>query len=107
MIVFFQYCQGFLKINIEFVTQCIQTFGRFSVGFCYVGNTTHIIFSSAFNSFCQQMEVFSFHKWLGLNTRPFTIVKFKTMRDAFDDKGAPLPDEVRIKKLVDLFDQHH
>jgi hypothetical protein len=29
------------------------------------------------------------------------------MRDAFDDKGAPFPDEVRLTKLVDLFDQHH
>lgn len=32
----------------------------------------------------------------GLNGRPFNLLKFKTMRDAFDEKGQPLPDEQRI-----------
>jgi undecaprenyl phosphate N,N'-diacetylbacillosamine 1-phosphate transferase len=44
-------------------------------------------------------KVFFFQKRPGLDTRPFTIIKFKTMRDAFDDKGAPLPDEVRLTKV--------
>ena len=39
--------------------------------------------------------------------RPFIIIKFKMMRDAFDDKGALLPDEVRLTELVDLYVQHH
>ncbi len=52
-------------------------------------------------------KVFFFQKRPGLNARPFTIIKFKTMRDAFDDNGAPLRDEVRLQKLVDLYVQHH
>ncbi len=43
--------------------------------------------------------MFFFQQRPGLNARPFTIIKFKTMRDAFDDKGAPLPDEVRLTKV--------
>jgi sugar transferase EpsL len=31
--------------------------------------------------------------------RDLTIIKFKTMRDAFDDQGNPLPDEVRLTKV--------
>ncbi len=30
---------------------------------------------------------------------PFKIIKFKTMRDAFDDKGDPLPDALRLTKI--------
>jgi len=35
----------------------------------------------------------------GLKARPFNIVKFKTMRDAFDNQGFPLPDEIRLTKV--------
>ena len=44
-------------------------------------------------------KVFFFQQRPGLNGQPFTIIKFKTMRDAFNDKGAPLPDEVRLTKV--------
>lgn len=44
-------------------------------------------------------KVFFFQQRPGLNSRPFKIVKFKTMRDAFDEKGEPLPDEVRLTKV--------
>jgi lipopolysaccharide/colanic/teichoic acid biosynthesis glycosyltransferase len=44
-------------------------------------------------------KVFFFQQRPGLNARPFTIIKFKTMRDAFDDQGNPLPDEVRLTKV--------
>jgi lipopolysaccharide/colanic/teichoic acid biosynthesis glycosyltransferase len=44
-------------------------------------------------------KVFFFQQRPGLNARPFKIIKFKTMRDVFDDKGAPLPDEVRLTKV--------
>ena len=44
-------------------------------------------------------KVFFFQQRPGLDARPFTIIKFKTMRDAFDDKGAQLPDEVRLTKV--------
>jgi lipopolysaccharide/colanic/teichoic acid biosynthesis glycosyltransferase len=35
----------------------------------------------------------------GLKAKPFKIIKFKTMRDAFDDHGDPLPDEIRLTKV--------
>jgi undecaprenyl phosphate N,N'-diacetylbacillosamine 1-phosphate transferase len=44
-------------------------------------------------------KVFFFQQRPGLNARPFTIIKFKTMRDAIDDKGGLLPDEVRVTKV--------
>ena len=46
-----------------------------------------------------KVKLFFFQQLPGLNARPFTIIKFKTMRDAFDAAGAPLPDEVRLTKV--------
>ena len=44
-------------------------------------------------------KVFFFQQRPGLNSKPFMIVKFKTMRDAFDNDGVPLPDDVRLTKI--------
>jgi lipopolysaccharide/colanic/teichoic acid biosynthesis glycosyltransferase len=44
-------------------------------------------------------KVFFFQKRPGLNSKPFKIVKFKTMRDAFDQEGIPLPDELRLTQV--------
>lgn len=38
----------------------------------------------------------------GLYGKAFKIIKFKTMRDAYDDNGNPLPDEVRLTKIGNL-----
>jgi len=38
----------------------------------------------------------------GLHGKPFKIIKFKTMRDAFDDAGNPLPDEIRLTRVGQL-----
>jgi len=35
----------------------------------------------------------------GYHAKPFKIIKFKTMRDAFDDGGNPLSDEIRLTKV--------
>ena len=35
----------------------------------------------------------------GLHARPFTILKFRTMRDAVDANGDPLPDAERLPQL--------
>jgi sugar transferase EpsL len=43
--------------------------------------------------------VFFFQQRPGLNNKPFYIVKFKTMVDAFDIMGNPLPDEERLTKI--------
>ena len=44
-------------------------------------------------------KIFFFQQRPGLNCKPFNIVKFKTMRDAFDNNGAPLPDDLRLTKV--------
>jgi undecaprenyl phosphate N,N'-diacetylbacillosamine 1-phosphate transferase len=41
-------------------------------------------------------KIFFFQQRPGLNIKPFKIVKFKTMRDAFDNDGVPLPDDLRL-----------
>ena len=44
-------------------------------------------------------KIFFFQQRPGLNCKPFKIVKFKTMRDACDNNGDPLPDVVRLTKV--------
>jgi len=44
-------------------------------------------------------KIFFFQQRPGLNCKPFKIVKFKTMKDAFDNNGDPLPDDVRLTKI--------
>ena len=44
-------------------------------------------------------KVFFFQQRPGLNNKPFMIVKFKTMRDAFDSTGNPMPDEERLTRI--------
>ena len=43
-------------------------------------------------------KVFFIQKRPGYKGKPFNIIKFKTMRDAFDPDGNPLPDALRITK---------
>ena len=49
-------------------------------------------------AFANRGSVFFFQQRPGLNSLPFKIIKFKTMRDAFDENGNPLPDELRLTK---------
>lgn len=44
-------------------------------------------------------KVFFFQRRPGLNARPFTIIKYMTMRDAYDSDGKPLPDEMRLTRV--------
>jgi undecaprenyl phosphate N,N'-diacetylbacillosamine 1-phosphate transferase len=44
-------------------------------------------------------KVFFFQERPGLNSKPFKIIKFKTMRDTYDENGNLLPDEVRLTKV--------
>ena len=50
-------------------------------------------------AFANRGNVFFFQQRPGLNSLPFKIIKFKTMRDAFDENGNPLPDELRLTKV--------
>ncbi len=45
-----------------------------------------------------KMDIFFLQNRPGLYGKPFKIIKFKTMRDAFDSIGNPLPDEKRLTK---------
>ena len=49
--------------------------------------------------FANNGKLFFFQQRPGLNSKPFKIVKFKTMRDAFDQEGILLPDEFRLTKI--------
>ena len=44
-------------------------------------------------------SIFFFQLRPGLYGKPFTIIKFKTMRDAFDENGNQLSDELRLTKI--------
>ena len=58
-----------------------------------------IIITTFFLFFTNKGKVFFFQQRPGLQTKPFKIVKFKTMKDAFDIEGKPLPDEFRLTKV--------
>jgi len=58
-----------------------------------------IILIGIFLFFANNGKVFFFQQRPGLNSKPFTIVKFKTMSDGFDKDGAHLPDEVRLTRV--------
>jgi lipopolysaccharide/colanic/teichoic acid biosynthesis glycosyltransferase len=55
-----------------------------------------ILLTGIFLFLANNGKVFFFQQRPGLNSKPFIIVKFKTMRDAFDKNGVPLPDDVRL-----------
>jgi lipopolysaccharide/colanic/teichoic acid biosynthesis glycosyltransferase len=44
-------------------------------------------------------KVFFFQQRPGLNSKLFKMIKFKTMRDAVDNDGIPLQDDVRLTKV--------
>jgi lipopolysaccharide/colanic/teichoic acid biosynthesis glycosyltransferase len=58
-----------------------------------------ILFTTILLLLTNRGKVFFFQQRPGLNNKPFYIVKFKTMVDAFDIKGNPLPDEERLTKI--------
>ena len=58
-----------------------------------------IVCSGLFLFLSNMVKVFLFQQRPGLNARPFTIIKFKTMHDAYDGDGKPLPDEVRLTRV--------
>ena len=58
-----------------------------------------ILLTIIFLAFVNRGSVFFVQQRPGLNSFPFKIIKFKTMRDAFDQQGIPLPDELRLTKI--------
>jgi lipopolysaccharide/colanic/teichoic acid biosynthesis glycosyltransferase len=58
-----------------------------------------ILITILFWAIANRGSIFFLQQRPGLNSIPFNIIKFKTMRDAFDKNGNPLPDDVRITKV--------
>ena len=78
----------------------IKPFGDFIIALFLLIILSPIIFLTAFLLFlANNGKVFFFQQRPGLNSKPFKIIKFKTMRDTFDNDGVPLPDDVRLTKL--------
>ncbi len=78
----------------------IKPIGDFIVAFFLLIILSPIILSTAFLLLiANKGKVFFFQQRPGLNAKPFYIVKFKTMRDVYDQNGIPLPDEVRLTKV--------
>ena len=61
-----------------------------------------ILFTAILLCLANNGKVFFFQQRPGLNSKPFKIIKFKTMRDAFDSDGVPLPDELRLTKVGNI-----
>jgi lipopolysaccharide/colanic/teichoic acid biosynthesis glycosyltransferase len=53
-------------------------------------------------AFAKNGKVFFLQLRSGLDGKSFKIIKFKTMLDEFDEKGNPLPDEIRLTKTGQL-----
>jgi len=78
----------------------IKPFGDFFIALFLLIILSPIILLTAVLLFlANNGKVFFFQQRPGLNSKPFMIIKFKTMRDAFDKEGIALPDELRLTKI--------
>ena len=78
----------------------IKPLADFIVAFFLLILLSPIILLTAFLLFiANKGKVFFFQQRPGLNNKPFKIIKFKTMRDAFDENGKTFSDDVRITKV--------
>jgi len=78
----------------------IKPFGDFFIALFLLIILSPIILLTAISLFlANNGKVFFLQQRPGLNGKPFKIVKFKTMRDAFDNEGIPLPDVLRLTRV--------
>lgn len=61
-----------------------------------------ILFTIVFLAIANKGQVFFLQLRPGLYGKPFRIIKFKTMKDSFDENGKLLPDELRLTKIGKL-----
>lgn len=61
-----------------------------------------IILTAIFLFLANHGKVFFFQQRPGLKSKPFRIIKFKTMKDAYDKDGIPLPDDIRLTKVGNI-----
>lgn len=81
--------KGFIKYIVDFVFSFILL----------ILLSPLILLTVVFLFIANRGKVFFFQQRPGLNSKPFFIIKFKTMRDAFDVNGELLPDEIRLTKV--------
>jgi lipopolysaccharide/colanic/teichoic acid biosynthesis glycosyltransferase len=78
----------------------IKPFGDFFIAlFLLIILSPIILVTATLLLLANNGKVFFFQQRPGLNSKPFNIVKFKTMRDTLDKEGIPLPDELRLTKI--------
>jgi lipopolysaccharide/colanic/teichoic acid biosynthesis glycosyltransferase len=78
----------------------IKPLGDFIISLFLLIILSPIIFiTTLFLLFANKGKIFFFQKRPGFKGKPFTIIKFKTMKDAFDAEGITLADEVRLTKI--------
>ena len=78
----------------------IKPLGDFIISLILLIILSPIILATAFFLFlANNRKVFFFQLRPGLNGKPFKIIKFKTMRDAFHTTGYSLPDEERLTRI--------
>ena len=81
----------------------IKPFGDFFIAlFLLIILSPIILLTTILLFLANNGKVFFLQQRPGLNSKPFKIVKFKTMRDAFDKEGIPLPDELRLTKVGNI-----
>lgn len=78
----------------------IKPLGDFFVSFVLLIILSPIILiTTLLLLFANKGNIFFFQKRPGFKCKPFIIIKFKTMKDAFDENGILLPDEIRLTKI--------
>lgn len=78
----------------------MKPFGDLIIAFFLLLVLSPIIFLTiVFLTIANNGHVFFLQIRPGLNGKPFRIIKFKTMKDLFDENGRPLPDELRLTKI--------
>lgn len=78
----------------------IKPFFDIIIALCLLVILSPLIFSTMFLlAIANNGNIFFLQLRPGLYGIPFKIVKFKTMRDAFDNDGKSLPDELRLTKV--------
>jgi undecaprenyl phosphate N,N'-diacetylbacillosamine 1-phosphate transferase len=80
-------------------TSIIKPFFDFLFALILLVLTSPFIIITAIILFIQNRgDIFFLQERPGKYAKPFYIIKFKTMRDAYDADGKPLPDHVRLTK---------
>jgi lipopolysaccharide/colanic/teichoic acid biosynthesis glycosyltransferase len=78
----------------------IKPFADFISGFTLLAILSPvIILTTSVLLIANRGRVFFLQQRPGLNAQTFKIIKFKTLRDAFDTEGKPLPDELRLTRI--------